>query len=295
MTFSRNALDPDRVWRLNFRFEKIRHAIRNERVPTDFRMNYHETQNRLRVVSLLANVVAREEILTEIEVLARGENGGYVCVANVHMVMEAYDNAEFAAQVNAADLVITDGMPLVWMQKLQGAKTAHQFRGNDLMIALLERAAREDLKVGFYGGQPEVIDSIVKKANAEFPALQISYSFSPPFRQLTGEEDAAIISQINGAGTQILFVGLGCPKQEKWMAAHKNKIRAVTVGVGAAFDFYAGNINQSPGWMSKYGLEWLYRLTREPKRLWRRYLILNPRFMFLAAKQLGERSSKFKV
>ncbi len=249
-------------------------------------MNNLASKDRLRVVSLLANICAPEKILAEIVRLARRGAGGYVCVANVHMTMEAHDDAAFAAQVNAADLVVTDGMPLVWMQRLQGAQTAKQFRGNDLMVALFTLAARENLKIGFYGGRETVINSIVKKAKSEFPDLSIVYAVSPPFRDLNETEDAAIVNAVNVAGTQILFVGLGCPKQEKWMAAHRNKIRAVSVGVGAAFDFYAGNVKESPAWMSRFGLEWFYRLTQEPKRLWRRYLILNPRFVYLAGKQL---------
>jgi N-acetylglucosaminyldiphosphoundecaprenol N-acetyl-beta-D-mannosaminyltransferase len=124
---------------------------------------------------------------------------------------------------------------------------------------------------------------------SELPQLKIAYASSPPFRPLTPEEDAEIISDIKASGTQILFVGLGCPKQENWMAEHKDKLNSVMLGVGAVFDFYAGNIKQSPAWLSKLGLEWMFRLTQEPKRLWRRYLILNPRFIYQAVKQLISR------
>ena len=215
-----------------------------------------------------------------------GLKGGYVCVATVHMVMEAYDNPDFAAKVNAAGLVVPDGMPLVWMQKLQGAKEASRVRGNDLTINLCRYAADNGLKVGFYGGRQEVLDGISERAGRDFPYLEIAYAYAPPFRELTADEDAKIAADINNARLDILFVGLGCPKQENWMAAHRDRIGAVMIGVGAAFDFYAGNLKEAPRWLSNIGLEWLFRLAMEPRRLWRRYLILNPRFILLAVEQL---------
>lgn len=243
-------------------------------------------ENRVRVVSLFPDVVQHDSIIQKIAELVRRKNGGYVCFSTVHMVMESYDNPEFGAKVNAADLIVTDGMPIVWMQKLQGAKTASRIRANDLMISLCDYAEKNNLKVGFYGGRQEVIDGILERAKRDFPRLQISYAFSPPFRPLTDEEDREITKRINESGTQILFMGLGCPKQENWMSAHKDILPAVMLGVGASFDFYAGNVKESPEWMGKLGLEWLFRLTQEPRRLWKRYLILNPRFMWLAGLQL---------
>jgi N-acetylglucosaminyldiphosphoundecaprenol N-acetyl-beta-D-mannosaminyltransferase len=200
--------------------------------------------------------------------------------------MEGYDNDEFAGVVNGADLIVTDGMPLVWMQKVQGKNRASRVRANDLMISLCAYAERNGLSVGFYGGRQEVIDAILERAEKDHPNLKIAYAFSPPFRPLTETEDAEITGEINRAAPDILFMGLGCPKQERWMSAHKGKLTAVMLGVGASFDFYAGNVRESPAWMGKLGLEWLFRLTQEPKRLWRRYLILNPRFVWLATMQL---------
>lgn len=242
--------------------------------------------NRVRVVSLLPNVVTHESAIRQINKLVESKNGGYVCFSTVHMVMESHDAAEYAAKVNAADLIIPDGMPLVWMQKLQGAKNANRVRANDLMIMLCAFAERNDLSVGFYGGRQTVIDAIRERAKIDFPNLKIVYAFSPPFRPLTETEDAEITAEINRKKPDLLFMGLGCPKQENWMAAHKDKLSAVMLGVGASFDFYAGNVKESPEWLGKLGLEWLFRLTQEPKRLWRRYLILNPRFVWLAARQL---------
>lgn len=249
-------------------------------------MNKIEKKNRVRVVSLFPDVVTHESAIAKIAELVGEKRGGYVCFSTVHMVMESYDNAEFAAKVNGADLIVTDGMPIVWMQKLQGKQEASRVRANDLMISLCEFAARENLSVGFYGGRQEVLDAIQARAKKELPNLRIAYAFSPPFRALTDAEDAEITAEINAAKPDILFMGLGCPKQENWMAAHKNKLNSVMLGVGASFDFYACNVKESPEWLGKLGLEWLYRLTQEPRRLWRRYLILNPRFIFLAVMQL---------
>jgi N-acetylglucosaminyldiphosphoundecaprenol N-acetyl-beta-D-mannosaminyltransferase len=249
-------------------------------------MNEIERKNLPRVVSLFPDVGDHDAAIEKIAALVRRGAGGYVCFSTVHMVMESFDDAEFARKVNGADYIVTDGMPIVWMQKWQGEKLASRVRANDLMILLCEHAEKNHLSVGFYGGRQEVIDAILERARKDFPDLKIAYAFSPPFRALTDEEDAEIVAAINRAAPDILFMGLGCPKQENWMAAHKNKIKAVMLGVGASFDFYAGNVKESPAWLGKFGLEWLYRLSQEPKRLWRRYLILNPRFMWLATRQL---------
>ncbi len=246
-----------------------------------------EKRNRVRVVSLLPDVVNHKNAVKKIADLAARSDGSYVCFSTVHMIMESHDNAEYGAKVNGADYIITDGMPLVWMQKLQGANDAARVRANDLMILLCEYAAANNLSVGFYGGQQKVIDAMLERARKELPDLKIAYAFSPPFRTLDETEEAEIIAEINNKKPDLLFVGLGCPKQENWMAKNKGKVKSVMLGVGASFDFYAGNVKESPEWLGKIGLEWLYRLTQEPKRLWKRYLILNPRFMFLALLQLS--------
>lgn len=206
----------------------------------------------------------------------------YVCVANVHMVMEAHDSPEFMDVINKADLVTTDGMPLVWMLRLKGYPDQQRVYGPTLMLHVLEAAVSENLPVGFYGSSPEVLRSLITKMQERFPSLRVAYSFSPPFQEMIRLEDAEIVDSINASSARILFVGLGCPKQEKWMAEHRGKVNAVMLGVGAAFDFHAGLKSQAPAWMQKIGLEWLYRLVTEPRRLWRRYLYHNPRFIFIA-------------
>ena len=244
-------------------------------------------RDRVQVVSLMPDVLDHAKAIDRVLQLAGAKKGGYVCFSTVHMVMESYDSPKFGARVNDADMIVTDGMPLVWMQRLQGKSDAVRIRANDLMIMLCRHAADNNISVGFYGGQQVVLDAIRERAKRDFPDLNIVYAYSPPFRPLTADEDEKITNEINAAAPDILFMGLGCPKQENWMAAHREKLTAVMLGVGASFDFFAGNVRESPEWMGRLGLEWLYRLTQEPKRLWRRYLILNPRFMWLALQQLA--------
>lgn len=205
----------------------------------------------------------------------------YVCVANVHMVMEGYDHPEFRSMVNQADLVTPDGVPLVWSLRRMGMRDQKRVYGPELTLRLLATAEENEIPVGFFGGEPETLDLLVKNVHQQFPGVQIAYTFSPPFRPISLEEDELIVKGINDSGARILFVGLGCPKQEKWMAAHVGQVQTVMVGVGAAFDFIAGTKQKAPGWMQSIGMEWLFRLGQEPGRLWRRYFYHNPRFIIL--------------
>jgi len=172
------------------------------------------------------------------------------------------------------------------MLRLKGYKDQQRVYGPTLMLHVLKMAAREKIPIGFYGGDVKTLELLVERMQTQFSGLNVSYSYSPPFRQLSSAEDKDVVKRIQEAGVRILFVGLGCPKQECWMAEHRDRISSVMVGVGAAFDFHAGVISQAPSWMQKLGLEWLYRLIREPKRLWKRYLVHNPRFMILALMDL---------
>lgn len=210
----------------------------------------------------------------------------YVCAANVHMLMEAYDSLQYSQIVNTADLVTPDGMPLVWILRLKGHPNQQRVYGPTLMIHVLEAAAHENIAVGFYGSSHAVLQSLLARMQARFPNLKVAYSFSPTFQEMSQEEDMEIIECINTSSARILFVGLGCPKQEKWMAEHRGKVNAVMLGVGAAFDFHAGVKSQAPLGMQKIGMEWLFRFANEPRRLWRRYLYHNPRFIFLAMADL---------
>jgi N-acetylglucosaminyldiphosphoundecaprenol N-acetyl-beta-D-mannosaminyltransferase len=227
-----------------------------------------------------------EEATEKVLAWAAAGESRYVCVANVHMVMEAHDNPSFRALVNAADLVTPDGMPLVWMLRKLGYPHQERVCGPELTSRVCAEAARRGVPVGFYGGHPEALEALVRNLSVRFPGLRVVYAYSPPFRPLTPEEDERVTEEINASGARILFVGLGCPKQEWWMAEHKGRVRAVMLGVGAAFDFHAGRVRQAPVWMQRAGLEWLFRLVQEPRRLWRRYLKHNPRFLLLAFLQL---------
>jgi N-acetylglucosaminyldiphosphoundecaprenol N-acetyl-beta-D-mannosaminyltransferase len=202
------------------------------------------------------------------------------------MVMEAYDSSQFRQIVNGADLVTPDGMPLVWGLRLLGVGHATRVYGPDLTPCLLGVAEEERISVGFYGGTPRVLALLRMILARRFPDLRVAFYKSPSFRPPTPEEDRADVDEINQSGARILFIGLGCPKQERWMAEHIGRVQAVMIGVGAAFDFLAKVKPQAPRWMQKSGLEWCFRLCTEPRRLWRRYLKHGPRFVGLFGLQL---------
>lgn len=230
--------------------------------------------------------IAAIEQATEVMFTAALEGESrYVCVANVHMCMEAFDSPEFNAVVNGADLVVPDGKPLVWGVRALGAKEAGHVRGSDLLLHLCGRAEREGVAIGLYGGTPESLVDFQTFLHGAFPKLRIAFAASPPFRPLTPEETAHYANEIQDSGARILFVGIGCPKQERWMAAHRGLLPCVMIGVGAAFDFFSGRKKHAPRWMQRVGLEWLFRLGSEPRRLWKRYLKHNPRFVYHFAKQ----------
>ncbi len=227
---------------------------------------------------------------------ARGRLSKYVCVATVNNVMESWDSAAFQSVMNGADLVTPDGMPVVWALRSLGWKEASRVYGPDLAPIVLEKAAVEDIPVGFYGGAPDVLVALVKKVQDRTPRIRVAYAYSPPFRPVSEEEDREIVKAINESGAKILFIGLNTPKQDFWMATHRSKVESVMVGVGAAFDFIAGSKKQAPRWMMKIGLEWLFRLATEPRRLWKRYFKHNPRFVvFFALQMLGVKRYNFPV
>jgi N-acetylglucosaminyldiphosphoundecaprenol N-acetyl-beta-D-mannosaminyltransferase len=215
---------------------------------------------------------------------ARGESR-YVCLATVYSVMLARDRADYRAALTQADLATPDGMPLVWCLHWLGFRTADRVAGPDLVPPLLQAAAERGIPVGFYGARPEVLAALLERVRALFPGLRIAYAWSPPFRPLTEEEDQRVVEEIRQSSVRLLFVGLGTPKQDLWMAAHRGKIPAVMLGVGQVFDLLGGAKRRAPAWMRRCGLEWLYRLFSEPRRLWRRYLPHNPRFVALFALQ----------
>lgn len=240
----------------------------------------------MNIIGLKISLTDYSNAIGSVMLWSQNDKSCYICAANVHMLMEAHDSPDFARIVNEADLVTPDGMPLVWMMRLKGQRNQQRVYGPILMLNVLSMAARENIPVGFYGGAPQVLDVLVERMQEQYEGLNVVYSYSPPFRELTQQEKNEIAETINQSGARILFVGLGCPKQERWMAEHCGRVNAVMLGVGAAFDFHAGVKPQAPAWMQRLGLEWLFRLLAEPRRLWRRYLYHNSRFIFLAIADL---------
>ncbi|MBR8832389.1 MAG: WecB/TagA/CpsF family glycosyltransferase [Chlorogloea purpurea SAG 13.99] len=210
----------------------------------------------------------------------------YVVAANVHVVMSGYWCETYRRLINNAGLITPDGMPLVWALRLLGIKQQTRVYGPDLMLAWCDRASRTGIPIYLYGGTPSTLDKLETNLKRQFPHLIIAGSYSPPFRPFTKEEEAHDRELIQRSGAKVVLVGLGCPKQEEWMSRQQGHLNAVMIGVGAAFRFHSGEVSQAPRWMMGAGLEWLYRLFSEPRRLWQRYLINNPCFVVLFAWQL---------
>lgn len=227
-----------------------------------------------------------EEQVSLILTWAKKHQSKVVYLANSHMLMEAYWNLHFARVLEKADIVSPDGMPLVWMLRLMGFRNQNRVAGMDVFVNLCRLASVTDISVFFLGSTPEVLGSMKRKLEKEFPQLSIAGIEPLPFYPLTTEEDEALIEKINCSGAGLIFVCLGCPKQENWIAHHKDKINGVMIGVGAVFAVYAGLQKRAPRLVREFGFEWLYRLMQEPRRLWRRYGKTIPPFMYLAIKQL---------
>ncbi len=211
----------------------------------------------------------------------------YVVAANVHVVMTAHGDARYQQMLDQAALVTPDGMPLVMGLRLLGVPDQGRVYGPDLMLAWCQRAAQLGLPIYLYGGIPPMLDKMAAHLQEQFPGLSIAGTYAPPFRPQTAAEAAADAERINQSGARVVFVGLGCPKQEQWMYRQQGQVNAVMVGVGAAFSFFSGEVSQAPRWMMGLGLEWLYRLGQEPRRLWKRYLINNPMFVLLFGAQIA--------
>lgn len=222
------------------------------------------------------------QILSWIEEGARQ----YVSVCTVHTIMECHKNELMRQAINGSGIATPDGMPLVWLGRLKGEDEVSRVYGPDLMLAVCQSSVELGYSHFFYGGATGVPEQLAGKLQLLFPGLNIAGTCSPPFRTLSATEDVQIIEQINQAAPDIIWVGLGTPKQDLWMAAHRTVLDApVLIGVGAAFDFHTGRIPQAPKWMQHAGLEWLFRLWQEPKRLWYRYLVYNPLFVILVLLQ----------
>lgn len=232
------------------------------------------------------DVIDWQSALSRIGRWASAKESRYVCICNAHSVVTATDDAAFSAAVQQADMATPDGAPVAWLIGKQTGQPQQRINGPDLMWRYLADGAAVGGPVFLYGGKVETLEVLHRRVLEEFPDLQIAGIYSPPFRELTADEDQQVVDMVNRSGATTVWVSLGCPKQEKWMAEHRGRIQAVMIGVGAAFDYHAGTIRRAPLWMQRNGLEWLHRLASEPGRLWKRYLVTNSLFMFLAARQL---------
>lgn len=232
-----------------------------------------------------------EQVLGRIVRWAQAGASRRVCLCNVHSLVTARRDAELALALADADLNSPDGAPLAWLMRRRGWPEQQRMSGPDMMWKVLEEAQRLQLPVFLLGGTPQTLERLVATLQASFPALPLAGHLSPPFRTLTDDDNRAIAERVNASGARILLVGLGCPKQEKWMAAQRGRVQAVMLGVGAAFDYHAGVIARAPLAWQRAGFEWLYRLLQEPTRLASRYLLTNALFLLSLPRELWRRPS----
>jgi N-acetylglucosaminyldiphosphoundecaprenol N-acetyl-beta-D-mannosaminyltransferase len=249
--------------------------------------NTGSESDRAFILGIAVSPVTLEGAVSIIEGWIERRTQNYVCVTGAHGVIESRDNPGLRAIHNAAGLVVPDGMPLVFMLRRLGHHAVSRVYGPDLMRRLTQISAQRGYRQFYYGGGEGLADRLATTLRTKYPTLEVVGTLSPPFRPLTSQEDDAVIDQINLAAPDIVWIGLSTPKQELWMASHVGRIKApVLVGVGAAFDFLSGTKSQAPAWMQRSGLEWIYRLLQEPRRLWRRYARIVPLFLLLGFSQL---------
>lgn len=239
------------------------------------------TSRILGVNVAITNIQDAVDLITEHIAELKGK---FICLSNVHTTVMAEKNADYRQIQNAAFLALPDGSPLALVQRLRGFKEAEQVAGPDLMPGIWKATENTDISHYFYGSTQETIDALEKNLRKNYPGLKIAGMESPPFRPLTEKEDEAAVKRLNDSGASIVWVGLGAPKQEQWMYEHQGRISALMLGVGAGFDFHAGTVKRAPGWMRRHYLEWLYRLLQDPRRLWKRYVGTNGKFILLSVK-----------
>jgi N-acetylglucosaminyldiphosphoundecaprenol N-acetyl-beta-D-mannosaminyltransferase len=242
----------------------------------------HSSDDRTDILGVKVSAITVDDAVATIGRWIGQGTRTYVCVTGVHGVMESRSDETLRQIHNHAGLVTPDGMPLVWISRLRGKTRVKRVYGPDLMRRLTRVSALRGYKQFYFGGAEGVADRLKQAMIASYPDLEVVGTFCPPFREMTAEEDEAVVGAINAARPDIVWVGLSTPKQEYWMAGHLDRVEApVMIGVGAAFDFLAGLKRQAPIWMQRSGLEWLFRLCSEPRRLWRRSARIVPGFLFL--------------
>jgi len=239
-----------------------------------------------RVASLMFAAGRLTDFVGDLTKMVLDNGPGYICLANVHMLVTATRDRDLQGVMQKALFVAPDGMPLVWLLRRQGFSDVERIAGYDLTIRMCEMAEREGIPVNFYGSTPETINALKNAISRAFPALRVVGYAAPPILPDRPGVDMGVVDHIKASGARIVFVGLGCPKQEFWMAAYSPHLPAILIGVGAAFDFLAGTIRRAPWWMQKAGLEWLYRLFQEPVRLWKRYLVTHTLFTLMVLKEI---------
>ncbi|MFC5474701.1 WecB/TagA/CpsF family glycosyltransferase [Paraherbaspirillum soli] len=238
------------------------------------------------VLGAFVDALSWNDAVRQIVVWGAARESRYVCMCNAHSVVTATLDPEFEAALNQADMAAPDGAPVAWSLRMLGFPSQQRINGPDLMWRYLAEAERIGQSVFFYGSTEATLRALNATVAGQFPRLQRAGSYSPSFGPPSALEDEQEVAIINHSGARIVLVGLGCPKQEKWMAAHRGRINAVMIGVGAAFDYHAGTVKRAPPWMQRNGLEWLYRLGTEPRRLLKRYVVSNSLFIFGISKQL---------
>ena len=256
---------------------------------SSFTSLWQKSTKKLETQNVIGFPVTAESFETQVDTMLAWARQGLsktVCVANVHMLIEAKCNAGFARVLHRADMLTPDGMPLVWVTSRLRKRQQDRVAGMDIMLSLCEKAEKENISVFFVGSTPDVLWNMEQRLKQEYPGLNVVGMESPPFRPLTVEEDEELVDRINNSGAGLVLISLGCPKQEWWMYHHKGRVKAVMVGLGGVFPVFAGDKKWAPVWVQKNGLEWLYRLLQEPRRLWKRYAKTVPLFLLLAFKQL---------
>jgi N-acetylglucosaminyldiphosphoundecaprenol N-acetyl-beta-D-mannosaminyltransferase len=236
-----------------------------------------------RVLGVRVDAVQIPQVVAAMEKwIERRDQCGFIAVSGMHGVTEAQHDRSFKDVLNAAALVVPDGMPLVWLGRWKGFALPRRVYGPELMAEFFSQTAPNKYSHFFYGGAPGVAEALAKRFAIRYPGFTAAGTYTPPYRPLTPEEDNQVVSLINRSRPDIVWVGLSTPKQERWMYEHHKRLDVpVLVGVGAAFDFHTGRVPQAPRWMREHGLEWLFRLSREPRRLWRRYLLYGTEFVSL--------------
>ena len=240
--------------------------------------------DKINVFSIPVNIGSYKEFMRTILDHAREKQGGYTCLANVHMLVEAYRNIEYATTIKNANVITPDGVPLTWAIRAFYGIKQERVAGMDLLPDLLAQGEQNQLSVYFYGGDPGTLEKTRCYIENNYPTLRISGLYSPPFRKLSSEENEEAVTRINHSGAQLVFVSLGCPKQEKWMGEMVDRVNAVMIGIGGALSVMIGSQKRAPKWIQFVGMEWFFRLSQEPGRLFKRYAITNSIFIYLFIK-----------